>query len=64
MVSPVNEPLVNLVAEAQCVVFDAEVSDHLQLVSAENLQEEDRAYWTHRVSRHPHLSDLTSDDGM
>lgn len=43
LVAPVDEPLVNLVAEAQSVVFDAEVGDHLQLVPGEHLQEEDRS---------------------
>lgn len=42
LVSPVDEPLINLVTEAQSVMFNTEVSDHLQLVSGENLQEEDR----------------------
>lgn len=40
LVAPVDEPLINLVTEAQGVVFDTEVSDHLQLISGENLQEE------------------------
>lgn len=40
LVPPVDEPLVNLVAEAQGVVFDAEVGDHLQLASGENLRED------------------------
>lgn len=39
LVSLKDEPLVNLVAEAQRVVFDAEVCDHLQLASGKNLQE-------------------------
>lgn len=39
LVSLIDEPLVNLVAEAQRVVFDAEVCDHLQLASGKNLQE-------------------------
>lgn len=41
LVSSVDEPLINLIAEAQSVMFNAEVSNHLQLVSGENLQEED-----------------------
>lgn len=41
LVSPVDEPLINLIAEAERVVFDAEICDHLQLVSGENLQNED-----------------------
>lgn len=41
LVSPVDEPLINLVAEAERVVLDAEISDHLQLVSGEDLQNED-----------------------
>ena len=40
LLSPVDEPLVDLVTEAQSVVFDAEVSDHLQLCSGEHLQEQ------------------------
>lgn len=40
LVSPVDEPLINLVTEAERVVFDAEIRDHLQLVSGENLQED------------------------
>lgn len=44
LVPPVDEPLINLVAEAQGVVFDAEVGDHLQLASGENLREEDRKH--------------------
>lgn len=44
LVSSVDEPLVDLITEAQSVVFDAEVCDHLQLVSGENLQGEDREY--------------------
>lgn len=43
-VSPIDEPLIDLVTEAQSVVFDAEVGDHLQLVSGENLQEDDRSH--------------------
>lgn len=43
LVSFVNEPLVNLIAEAQSVMFNAEISNHLQLVSGENLQEEDNS---------------------
>lgn len=39
-VSPVDEPLVNLVAEAQRVVFDAQVRDRLQLLPGEDLQDE------------------------
>lgn len=42
LVSPVDEPLVNLIAEAESVVFNAEVCDHLKLASGENLQNEDR----------------------
>lgn len=42
LVSPVDEPLVNLIAEAESVVFDAEVCDLLELISGENLQNEDR----------------------
>lgn len=42
LVSPVDEPLVNLIAEAESVVFDAEVCDHLELIFGENLQNEDR----------------------
>lgn len=41
LVSPVDEPLINLITEAEGVVFDAEICDHLQLVSGENLQNED-----------------------
>lgn len=41
LVSPVDEPLINLVTEAERVVFDAEICDHLQLVSGEDLQNED-----------------------
>lgn len=41
LVSFVDEPLINLVAEAKSIMFNAEVSNHLQLVSGENLQEED-----------------------
>lgn len=41
LVSPVDEPLINLVAEAERVVLDAEICDHLQLVSGEDLQNED-----------------------
>lgn len=41
LVSPVDEPLINLVAEAERVVLDAEISDHLQLLSGEDLQNED-----------------------
>lgn len=41
LVSPVDEPLINLITEAERVVFDAEICDHLQLVSGENLQNED-----------------------
>lgn len=40
-VSPVDEPLVNLVAEAESVMFDTEVCDHLELISGENLRNED-----------------------
>lgn len=40
----VDKPLVNLIAEAQSVVFDTQVSNHLQLVSGENLEEGDRRY--------------------
>ena len=43
LVALVSEPLVHLVAEAQRVVFDAQVGDHLQLVSGEDLAQEDRA---------------------
>lgn len=43
-VSSVDKPLVNLIAEAQSVMFNTEVSDHLQLVSGEDLQEENRNY--------------------
>lgn len=42
LVSPVDEPLVNLIAEAESVVFDAEVCNLLELISGENLQNEDR----------------------
>lgn len=42
LVSLVDEPLINLITEAQSVMFNAEVCDHLQLVFGENLQEEDR----------------------
>lgn len=42
LVSPVDEPLINLITEAQSVMFNAEVCDHLQLIFGENLQEEDR----------------------
>lgn len=42
LVSLVGKPLINLITEAQGVVFDAEVSDHLQLIFGEDLQEEDR----------------------
>lgn len=45
LVAFVDEPLINLIAEAQSVVFNAEVSDHLQLISGENLQEQNRKYW-------------------
>lgn len=41
LVSPVDEPLINLIAEAERVVFDAEICDHLQLVSGEYLRSED-----------------------
>lgn len=44
LVSPVDEPLVNLITEAQRVMFNTEVSNHLQLLSGENLQEGDRNY--------------------
>lgn len=47
LVSPVDEPLINLITEAQRVMFNTEVSDHLQLISGENLQEDDRNYWKH-----------------
>lgn len=40
-VSPVDEPLVNLIAEAESVMFNTEVCDHLELISGENLQNED-----------------------
>jgi len=39
-VPPVGEPLVHLVAEAQRVVLDAQVCDHLQLVSGEDLDQD------------------------
>lgn len=42
LVSPVDEPLVNLIAEAESVVFNAEVCNHLEFLSGENLQSEDR----------------------
>jgi hypothetical protein len=42
LVALVGEPLVDLVAEAQCVVLDAQVRDHLQLISGEDLEREDR----------------------
>lgn len=41
LVSPVDEPLINLIAEAERVVLDAEICDHLQLVSGEDLRSED-----------------------
>lgn len=44
LVSPVEEPLINLITEAESVVFDTEVSNHLQLISGQNLQEGDRNY--------------------
>lgn len=49
LVSPVDEPLVNLIAEAESVVFNAEVCNHLELISGENLQNEDRneCKWFH-----------------
>lgn len=57
-VSPVDDPLVHLIAEAQGVVFHTEVSDGLQLVSGEHLQEEDR---TERQRRCPGLLDRSRD---
>lgn len=42
LVSPVDEPLINLVAEAESVMFNAEIGNQLQLISGENLQSEDR----------------------
>lgn len=41
LVSPVDEPLINLIAEAERVVLDAEICDHLQLLSGEDLQNEE-----------------------
>ncbi len=38
LLSFVDDPLINLITEAQSVVFNAEVGDHLQLISGENLQ--------------------------
>ena len=38
LVAPVDEPLINLITEAQSVMFDTKVCDHLQLISGENLQ--------------------------
>ena len=40
--SIIGEPLVHLVADAHHVVLDAQVRDHLQLVSGEDLEREDR----------------------
>lgn len=39
LVSFVGNPLVNLITEAQNVMFNTEVSNHLQLISGENLQD-------------------------
>lgn len=40
--SLVDEPLINLITEAERIMLNAEVSDHLELISGENLQEDDR----------------------
>lgn len=49
LMSPVDEPLVNLIAEAESVVFNTEVCNHLKLTSGVNLQNEDRndCKWFH-----------------
>lgn len=41
LVSLVGKPLINLITEAQNVMFNTEVSNHLKLISGENLQDED-----------------------
>lgn len=37
LVSLVGDPLINLITEAQTVMFNTEVSNHLKLISSENL---------------------------
>lgn len=44
LVPLVDEPLINLIAEAQCVVFNAKVCDHLQLIFCEYLSVKDNNY--------------------
>ena len=51
LVSFVDEPLIDLIAEAQCVMFNTEVCNHLQLVSGEDLQEKQRNYRTRPSSQ-------------
>lgn len=58
LVASVDEPLVHLIAEAQCVMFNAEVSDHLQLVSGENLREKNRNHQSRSSS--PSCQDMKS----
>lgn len=43
LVAPVDEPLINLITKAQSVMFNTKVSNHLQLISGENLQGDDRS---------------------
>lgn len=41
LVALVDEPLIHLITKAQSIMFNTQVSDHLQLISGENLQEDD-----------------------